>query len=187
MKILVITSLTLCVASGAMAKPHPKPHTVPVRQGAPKRAKLNVHQQVALANALRSLRRMDSAVSVGVSLMDYNSRLIDTKADVEEDLRQLPAGFAKDRLKYALGCYQDVSTLWGETIQYKYKEILDQAETGKIVKKYGLPWKEMFAQQSNADEDPSLVEISDGTKLALLTGIWMVAKNNIVAASGTAK
>lgn len=71
-------------------------------------------QHQAAQDALKSLRRLHAAATIGVTSHDYHDRLIDTSADVAEDLRQVPQdpGPVYKNISDAMQAYVDASTLW---------------------------------------------------------------------------
>lgn len=98
-------------------------------------AGLTTAQKAADFAALKSLRRLQAATEVGVSYVDYSSRLIDVKADVSDNLDNLPNGQLKQKLNAAMDAYADARTAWGEIIEYGYWDVIKGGETGKIVRR----------------------------------------------------
>jgi hypothetical protein len=66
---------------------------------------LSSESRTAAEQALISLRKMDSAVELQVSLPEYRARLVETKAEVENALSKLPDGELKKELSLALDAY----------------------------------------------------------------------------------
>ncbi len=66
----------------------------------------------AADDAIRALRRLESATSVGVSFVEYGTRLIDAKAEVDNALGQLPESALKAELTLAMAEYTLASKIW---------------------------------------------------------------------------
>lgn len=95
-------------------------------------------QKLAAQSALKSLRKLGAAADVGVSLTDYQSRLIDTKSDVEENLRSVPDSKVKTMIEDTMQTYQDASTFWNECLQLKSRAKIADGASGAILTKYSL-------------------------------------------------
>lgn len=90
----------------------------------------------AAQNALKALRKMAGATEMGINKQEYSSRMIDLKADVEEQLAQLPEGELKKELKSALEAYIDAKSLWGTFDEFVIP-FIEPAD--KILPKYNIP------------------------------------------------
>jgi hypothetical protein len=96
-------------------------------------------QSAAAANdALKALRKVDSATQVGVSYIQYGSLLIETQAQVNEALRILPDGELKRELRAAMEAYADVRPLWERIINGQDLIWTNYAETKIAIQKYRL-------------------------------------------------
>lgn len=94
----------------------------------------------AVANALKSLRKLAAATEVGVNFQDYSSRLIDVKAEVNEVLPQIADGYVKDEIKLAMDAYADAGTAWNWTIVNRSGDMFPDYEPGKTLQaKYSIP------------------------------------------------
>jgi len=69
-------------------------------------------QRTARDEALRSLRKIDSAVEVGVNYLTYRGLLIEAKASVNEALRLIKNEKLRIALNNAMGYYEDAGELW---------------------------------------------------------------------------
>lgn len=70
-------------------------------------------KRVAAEKAIKSLRKVQAASQVGVTLVVYRSLLIDAQADVNEATRTLsPDGKVSGRLKQAMAAYVDAASFW---------------------------------------------------------------------------
>lgn len=92
----------------------------------------------AIDNALKSLRRMASAIDVGLNSQEYGKRIIDLKFEVEEGIAKLPDNDLKQEIKLCLQAYIDAATAWNEDFRYDF--LLTDYEPGKTLqKKYAIP------------------------------------------------
>ena len=142
--------------------------------------KLAPSQKTALLSALKSLRKLQTATEVGLSLDAYRTRLIDAKADIEENLIGVPNCEAKKHITRALDAYQDASVAWADCLENGGDwEILRQGETGRIVKKYKLDegnkpqWNWNIEGTTGLSED-ALREIASR---AIPSSIWGIASD----------
>jgi hypothetical protein len=62
--------------------------------------------------AIKALRRLDSAVSVGLTYREYGTRLVDTKVAVDEQLEKVAEGELKMEIMRAMSDYKKASQLW---------------------------------------------------------------------------
>lgn len=91
-----------------------------------------------LDETINALRKIESAVEVGINNQQYISLVVEAKAkaDLVNDL--LPNGELKTRLNSALDCYLDASKAWAEKMdQWELLDINDPV--GKaLIEKYSL-------------------------------------------------
>lgn len=137
----LLSSITLSssyAAQNVHRKKPVKPTISKSRNAASKtRGGLTQAQNEAVETALKSLRKLQAATEVGVSLTSYQNRLIDTKADVDEALRSIPPGSISNAIQTAMQSYQDASTFWSACIQLQHRYDIINA-TEPILNKYGL-------------------------------------------------
>jgi hypothetical protein len=92
----------------------------------------------AIDNALKSLRKMASAIDVGLNFQEYGKRILDLKFEVEEEIAKLPDSELKQEIKLCLQAYIDAATAWNETLRYDF--LLTKYEPGKTLQqKYAIP------------------------------------------------
>lgn len=72
--------------------------------------------KAALA-AIKALRKVDSAVSVGVNLQEYGTRVADAKIAVDEAMPDIPSGEVKDEIKKAMDAYAEALKFWSDDIR----------------------------------------------------------------------
>jgi hypothetical protein len=131
-------------------------------------------QKNAIQSALKSLRRLGAATEVGVSQTDYQSRLIDTKADVDEDLRAIPGQSpVAVHIKKCLEAYQDASDAWNDNENFHFWSTFKDfpLPAPKVVKKYKIAtqFEDENAQAASRDE---LAEYAHGV---ITKACWKVA------------
>ncbi len=130
-------------------------------------------------NALKSLRRMAAATEVGINFQEYGKRVIDLKADIDEDLSQLPEGELKQEIKLAVEAYVDANTAWNEMSDNNY--LSTAFEPGKTLqKKYsmrGLPAPDLKVKLPKGMEGYA-GSLMVPKNIALNT-IWGVARKHI--------
>ena len=192
------------------AAPKPKAPPVPAKGGP------TLAQRKALEAPLKSLRRLEAATTVGVSEHDYQSRLIDTVADVNEALRAIPDdprrmdNSARSRIVLALKAFQSAGTFWTESTEKQSRAAILDGASGPILKLYGLqldrvgplppvpadlpdnPTEEQLAEQRQKVNDAlagasEALKISDADRTRILSAIWKAASDDIQQAESFAK
>lgn len=130
------------------------------------KVKPRIKSTPAAQNALRTLRRMTSATEVGINFQEYSTRLIDLKADVDEELSQLSVNDLKQEIKLALEAYVDAGTAWNKMLRYEI--MLTEFEPAKTLQeKYSIP------------AEPSSSGGSVVYRSVALSTIWGAAKKHI--------
>ncbi|MDX6498994.1 MAG: hypothetical protein QOG23_2254 [Blastocatellia bacterium] len=139
-------------------------------------------QKAVATDALKALRKMDTATDVGVSYMQYGPMLIEAKTSVNDALSGLPDGQLKDELNAAIEAYSDANTLWRLTNNEGIKlsgplegTVTVPSSAEQIVKKYHVP--DIFGTVH--DEGNAGVV----SKQSALSAIWKVARSHIDTAS----
>lgn len=69
--------------------------------------------QQPVREALEALRRIQTAVRVGVLFEHYSSLVIDAKVKTDTARRLMPDGPLKSELGAAMDCYADAAKIWG--------------------------------------------------------------------------
>jgi len=109
-----------------------------VSQARASEIELTASQRMAAQEAIKELYKLASATEVGVSFLEYGSRIIDVKAAVDMNLRALPESDVKDEIRLAMEAYADANTAWNRMIRYDF--LLPDFEPGKtLMKKYSIP------------------------------------------------
>ena len=83
-----------------------------VKLSSPPKQKLTSRQVQAANSALKSLRKLEAATKVGVTYDKYNDLLVDIKANVDEELRDLPKGALRTEIEKAIASYVSAGVLW---------------------------------------------------------------------------
>lgn len=148
---------------------------------------LTTAQKAAALAALKSLNKLQAATEVGVSYVDYSSRLIDVKAEVSDNLENVPDGQLKQKINSAMDAYADARTAWGEIIEYGYWDVLKDAETGKIVSKYKLDEgdKPIWSWDTTNAGEKEMQEMVAAQVIP--AAIWSLASDSIVQAKALVK
>ncbi len=120
----------------------------------------------ATSEAIKELRKMSGAVEMGLSLEEYTKRIIDMKAEVEENLSQISDGQLKEEIKASLQAYIDAKTLWNSSVEPKSSDSSSVYQA--VFKKYDLP----------GEYDPDLMKDSKFRSL-VMSIIWLTAKKHI--------
>ena len=98
----------------------------------------------AVDEALRSLRKINSAINVGVTYSQYGPLVIDAKALVDEALLATNNNETKSKLNTIMGCYADALSIWNAKVQYRKDAIFsNEGLNSSMIKKWGMPTKEL--------------------------------------------
>jgi hypothetical protein len=120
---ILLTSLFLPVPGHAARRsPAARNAQKPTAKKPSQNVRLTTAQRQAAKDALKSLRKLNAAVEVGLNNAQYTDRLIDAKADIEENLTSLPNGALKQSIQSALRAYEDAGTVWKASFESKYVE-----------------------------------------------------------------
>ena len=131
---------------------------------------LTAKHQEAAKSALRALRKLAAAAEVGVAEKDFRERLIDAKAEVSENLQEIPSGILKTEIQIAMDAYTDAASIWNASFEYKYWRVLFVGPPGDIIKKYAIPV---------SAEEGDLRETTQDDRNLILNVIWAVATKHI--------
>lgn len=78
---------------------------------------VNTQGVASAREALRVLKRMNSALDVGVSYIQYRQLLVEVKGQVDEALASIPAGELKNEITLSMEAYADAGRAWNTMIQ----------------------------------------------------------------------
>jgi hypothetical protein len=140
------------------------------------KVRLTSRQKQSVFASLKLLRKMSSATEVGLSLMEYRDRLIDTKSDIDEVLRTLPQNKVRMELQASLDAYVDAGTLWSSSIQWDRRQSFSQMNSA-LLRKYSIP-----ATMSHKTFDEMGGELTQGDKMFTLNVVWLYASIHMKAA-----
>jgi len=130
-----------------------------------------VKQVQAAQNALKAIRRIVSATDIGVTYLEYNSRLLDAKADVDSELSSLDLpefSRFKQEMGLAIECFADARTIWQKA---DGDEVLADYEPQKsLIEKYSVPTFTRF-------------DFNLFSRSVALSVIWAEAKKHVDSAS----
>jgi hypothetical protein len=129
-------------------------------------------------NALKALRKISSAVEVGVSYQNYSALIISVKADVDDNLQHIKDENVKNEILSAMAEYSLVLTLWNESIQRRSGDFLAAFEPYKSIQaKYKVK-----TYETGGNPNILLMTVSE-----TLNAIWISAKTHIESASKSLK
>jgi hypothetical protein len=132
----------------------------------PSPSALSPQAQDAAKSAIKALRKMDAAAQVGVSYQEYGSRLIDTKAEVDEALSQIPEGKVKREIHLSMEAYTDANMAWSNLIDTGTTMFFTQMPPAPaLIRKYSIPAK--------TSENDAL------DRQTMFTYIWKAARAHI--------
>ena len=80
----------------------------------------NAQGTASVREALRALRRLNSAVDVGVSFVQYSQLLVEVKGIVDEALASIPTGELRNEITLAMQAYGDAGQAWSAMISGDY-------------------------------------------------------------------
>lgn len=118
------------------------------------------------AEAIKSLKKLSAATDVGVNFQDYNRRIIDVKAEVEDSLQNIPDEYTKSEIKSAIDAYADASSAWNFAVQNRGYLFIDFEPAITLRPKYSIPTTQLG----------SMTLITRETALSV---IWAKAKTHI--------
>ena len=75
---------------------------------------VGVERFASAAEAVKALKTLASATSIGINAEEYSRRLIDVKATVEEKLKQESDAALKKEIQLALDAYVDAGQAWNQ-------------------------------------------------------------------------
>ena len=127
----------------------------------------------AAVDAIKSLRRMKSATEVGITYVEYGTRIIDLKGDVDEALTELPEGELKQVMGWAMEAYGDALVAWSHVAQGHHL-LIDYEPAKSLQKKYSIP------EVNNHGGDARFTELTRETALSI---IWAAAAQHVARAS----
>ena len=182
--VTILALLVLVVSAPASTKYHHL-HKDASRVGLPSHT-LTPSQTTSVKAALKALRKLDVATQAGVSQSDYQSRLIDTKVDVTEDLRGLPKTLpVVVHINSCLAAYQDASDVWNDKEDYRDWSMTKDLPlvSPKVVKKYNISVDYQNPDLQVADRD----DLADYFHSVITKGRWKAASNEYSKAEANLK
>ena len=156
--------------------------TLPANPTVSTDAQLSQTQRSSANQALKSLRKLEAATEVGLTSSTYSERLIDTKADVQENLRVLPESLLKKEISLSLEAYIDARTAWDTFIEIPYYEVaINSLKRAKLVDKYSIPKHLQYAG------DDGLKKVDKFNTGQVLGYIWQAASEHLSKAEALLK
>jgi hypothetical protein len=149
----------------------------PAPKATPKPANiLSPEQKQAASSAIRQLRKLSSAVKVGLNNEKYSDRLIDVKAEVEDSLSTLKTGPIKTSIENSLRAYEDAKTVWDASAESNSAEMY-ASETELIFKRYGLVSPSAYEKNQNNGSMTLMFRVTYVDEV--LNRIWGAAQKHL--------
>lgn len=135
--------------------------------------------------AIKALRRLDSATKAGVTRTEYGSRLIDAKAAIDDLLPRIADGELKSEIEAAMHEYVSAGDIWQLVYNINVDEIRDgRGAAGTII---GVPKWLVEKYNLTADDPGGSEQTSFGTvhhpprylTNSILSTVWRTAKNHL--------
>jgi hypothetical protein len=119
--------------------------------------------------ALRVLRRLNSAIDVGVSFVQYSQLLVEVKGTIDEALASIPNGELRDEITLAMETYADAGRAWNTMIQHgrRGKTTYFYEPLRELITKYSIP----------------TIQVMSVDNQTMLSIIWQAARARIDRAS----
>ncbi|QEI06857.1 hypothetical protein FXN63_14195 [Pigmentiphaga aceris] len=142
-----------------------------IRSTAAPAAEAKTQSQKAVAvtaaeDVVKALRRLGSAVSVGITLRDYSQLLVTESAVIDEALRSVPDGKFKGSALKSRQAFIDAREIWSQSIQEDYLSVF-RIVAEPILKRYAIEY---------VVYDLRLNKPSDIPKSSFLSPIWNAAQ-----------
>ncbi len=131
--------------------------------------------KAAAKEAVKAIRKLESATSVGVSFAEYGTRLIDAKADVDESLSRMSDGKLKTEIGLSMDEYSYASQVWQIVNREEFR---DKYNTGYLYTSTELAESLMKKYKI----EPHILPISKTSiifRANILSAIWQAAKEHL--------
>ena len=141
------------------------------------RSKPASRKEVVLSAAdsiMRSLRRLNSATSVGITMRDYSQLVVTESAVIDEAMRSVPRGPFEDHVRRARDAYIDARKVWSEAFESTYADIFE-ISISPILRRYQF-------DTSSLGKTPMGMKTSSLTLSRYLSPIWAAAADDERAA-----
>jgi hypothetical protein len=135
-------------------------------------------------DAIKALRKLDSATSAGVTRTEYGTRLIDAKATVDDLLPRIAEGDLKSEIVAAMREYVAASDAWQALYEINLDEISRGHGTAGVV--HSVP-KWIVEKYSIKPDDPGVGMGALYITSSILSAVWHVAKDHLDKAAQLAQ
>jgi hypothetical protein len=158
-----------------------------------KLATVDTTSMSAARDAIRSLRKLDSATSAGVTRAEYGTRLIDAKASVDDLLSRVAAGDLKSEIDAAMREYVSAGDIWQLLYNINVDEIRSNRGTaGTIidVPKWLVEKYDLKPDDPGGSEQTSFGTVTHPPRYltsSILRVMWRVAKAHLDKATQLAQ
>jgi hypothetical protein len=140
-------------------------------------AEVPVASDASSREAIKALRRLDSAVSVGLTYREYGTRLVDTKVAVDEQLEKIAEGELKMEIMRAMIDYKRASEVWEMKVTQSEGFIRGgfMENISSYYKALRRDYPEMSVEEFKSADGVSILIDIDGA----LSVIWRSARKHI--------
>jgi len=138
----------------------------------------------AARDAIRALRKLDSATSAGVTRTEYGTRLIDAKATVDDLLSRIAEGDLKSEIAAAMREYVSASDAWQALYEINLDEIKMGHGTAGVV--HSVP-KWIIEKYNIKPDDPGVGMGALYVTSSIVSAVWHVAKDHLDKATQLAR
>lgn len=149
----------------------------------------------AARDAIKDLRKLHTAASVGVSRNEYYARLIDGKAAIDELLRQISEGDLKSEIDAAMREYVSAGDIWEILYNRNIDEIRKDRGSAGILKSKNVPQWIVEKYNLKPDDAGGTTDTSYGTvhhpprylTSSILGAVWRRAQIHLEKAAQLAQ
>ena len=98
----------------------------------------------AAQDALKAIRKVQTATSVGINKVEYSRQVIEMAQTVQELALSIPEGVLKQLILESSAQYVEAQNVWDSCFQWEYVTIFTKSEVGKRVAEiYGIRGKDL--------------------------------------------
>ena len=147
----------------------------------------------AAREAIKALRRLDSATQAGVTRTEYGSRVIDAKAAIDDLLPRISDGELKSEIEAAMREYVSAGDIWQLVYNINVDEIRDgRGAAGTIINvpKWLVETYNLKPDDPGGSEQTSFGTVHHPPRYltnSILSTVWRAAKNHLDKASQMAR
>lgn len=178
MRIFNLILLSLSLPLVGQSKKQSPPRT-PSRTAVPS---FKPGERQAAESALKELRKIQTAIKVGITKIEYGKQVVEMAQAVEEHLIGIPDGSMKQLISETEERYIAANQAWVDSISSEFISIFFSTASGKnLFEKYGLREKALNQNYDKNDKYRDLYKISEHSPI--LQPLWSAAKRRLIVAT----